>query len=146
MDDEIEPAPLRRDLGENVVEAFRILDIGGRLGTPGRFLFRLWVNDTTPPSVRLLHATVRDGEPIRLAVRDSGSGVDPQSLVASRDGVQVPFAYAHGIVSLETTTLVPGTHRIVLTASDYQETKNMEDVGPVLPNTRVFRATVTVLP
>ena len=30
MDDEIEPAPLRRDLGENVVETFRILDIGGK--------------------------------------------------------------------------------------------------------------------
>jgi hypothetical protein len=26
----------------------------------------------------------------------------------------------------------------------YQETKNMEDVGPVLPNTRTLRATVTL--
>jgi hypothetical protein len=29
-------------------------------------------------------------------------------------------------------------------ASDYQETKNMEDVGPVLPNTRILRTTVTL--
>ena len=32
--------------------------------------------------------------------------------------------------------VAPGTHRIAVTASDYQETKNMEDVGPILPNTR----------
>jgi hypothetical protein len=113
---------------------------------PGRFLFRLWVDDTTPPRIRLLHSSVRAGEPIRLTVRDAGSGVDPQSLVTTRDGAQVPFRYAHGVVSLETTTLPPGTHRIVLTASDYQEAKNTEDVGPVRPNTRVFRATVTVRP
>ena len=29
----------------------------------------------------------------------------------------------------------PGTHTLSVTASDYQETKNMEDVPPVLPNT-----------
>jgi hypothetical protein len=33
---------------------------------------------------------------------------------------------------------------VTVKASDYQETKNMEDVGPVLPNTRVFRTTVTL--
>jgi hypothetical protein len=32
----------------------------------------------------------------------------------------------------------------VVKAADYQETKNMEDVGPVLPNTRVLRTTVTL--
>jgi hypothetical protein len=37
-----------------------------------------------------------------------------------------------------------GTHRIKVTASDYQETKNMEDVGPILPNTRTAQATVVV--
>jgi hypothetical protein len=31
-----------------------------------------------------------------------------------------------------------------LTVSDYQETKNMEDVGPILPNTRTQQATVVV--
>jgi subtilisin family serine protease len=113
---------------------------------PGRFLFRFWVNDVTPPTVKLLHSTVRAGEQIRLAVRDGGSGVDPQSLAVARDGVQIPFTYAHGIVSVDTTTTAPGSHRIRLTAADYQETKNMEDVGPVLPNTRVFRATVDVRP
>ena len=113
---------------------------------PGGFLFRLWVNDTTPPAVKLLGSSVRAGEPIRLSVRDSGAGVDPNSLVAYRDGTQVPLSYAHGVVSLETATLAQGRHRITLDASDYQETKNMEDIGPVLPNTRVFHATVTVHP
>jgi subtilisin family serine protease len=113
---------------------------------PGKFLFRFWIGDTTPPRVRLLQSTVRIGQPIRFAVGDSGSGVDPGSLDVVRDGSHVPFVYAHGIVSVDTTTLPPGTHRVTLSAADYQETKNNEDVGPVLPNTRVYRATVTVLP
>jgi subtilisin family serine protease len=113
---------------------------------PGRFLFRFWVNDTTAPNVQLLHSSVRAGEPIRLSVRDAGSGVDPLSIAAYRNGTEVPFSYAHGIVSLETATLAQGRHRITLDVSDYQETKNMEDIGPVLPNTRVFHATVTVRP
>jgi hypothetical protein len=28
--------------------------------------------------------------------------------------------------------------------SDYEEAKNMENVGPILPNTRSFSATITV--
>ena len=87
-----------------------------------------------------------EGTPIRLAVDDAGSGVDPASLVAKVGGTQVPFTYAHGVVSLATTTLVPGTRKISLTVSDYQETKNMEDVGPVRPNTTVFHAAATVKP
>jgi subtilisin family serine protease len=111
---------------------------------PGRFTFRFWVNDTTPPSVRLLTPSVRAGQPIRIAVHDSGSGVDPRSLAAYRDGRQVPLSYANGVVSLETATLPAGGYRITLSASDYQEAKNNEDVGPVLPNTRVLRTTVRV--
>ena len=115
-------------------------------GKPGKFLFRFWVNDVTPPAVRLLASTVTQGAPIRLAVRDAGSGVDPSSLVAKVRGAEVPFKYAHGVVSLATATLPPGKRRVALTVSDYQETKNMEDVGPVRPNTTVFHATVTVKP
>ena len=33
---------------------------------------------------------------------------------------------------------------MTLAASDFQEAKNMENVGPILPNTRTFSATVTV--
>ena len=44
---------------------------------PGRFTFRFWVDDTSPPSIRLLGHTATIGRPIRVAVHDSGSGVDP---------------------------------------------------------------------
>jgi hypothetical protein len=33
---------------------------------------------------------------------------------------------------------------VIVTASDFQETKNMEDIGPVRPNTRILRTTVTL--
>ena len=37
-----------------------------------------------------------------------------------------------------------GRHTLVLSVADYQETKNMEDVPPILPNTATLHATVTV--
>ena len=37
-----------------------------------------------------------------------------------------------------------GSHRLVLQVGDYQESKNMEDVPPILPNTATLRATVRV--
>jgi subtilisin family serine protease len=111
---------------------------------PGAFTFRFWVNDTTPPSIRLLSRRTTVGNRIRFAVRDAGSGVDPLSLRASLDGSRVAFTYANGVLSIRTGQLRPGTARVTVTASDFQESKNMEDVGPVLPNTRVLRTTVTL--
>jgi phage terminase Nu1 subunit (DNA packaging protein) len=35
--------------------------------------------------------------------------------------------------------------RLTVRAADYQELKNMEDVGPVLPNTRVLHAFVKIV-
>jgi hypothetical protein len=114
-------------------------------GKPGAFTFRFWVNDTTPPSIRLLDRKAVVGRRIRFAVRDSGSGVDPVSLRVRVDGARsVRFTYRHGVLALGTRGLSPGRKRVTVTASDYQETKNMEDVGPVLPNTRVLHATVTL--
>ena len=37
-----------------------------------------------------------------------------------------------------------GPHRLAFRASDYQETKNMENSGPILPNTRHLAARFTV--
>jgi subtilisin family serine protease len=113
---------------------------------PGPFTFRFWIDDTTPPSVALLTRTVRAGQPIRFAVRDAGSGVDPHSLMARLGGVPIPFTYSSGVLAIQTAGLPRGSHQFTVTAADYQETKNMEDVGPVLPNTRVLRATVTIRP
>ena len=47
---------------------------------PGAFTFRFWVNDTTPPVVRVL-PSVRGA--IRLAVTDTGAGVDRSTLTPS---------------------------------------------------------------
>jgi subtilisin family serine protease len=111
---------------------------------PGAFTFRFWVNDTTPPSIRLMDRTTAVGQPIRFAVHDSGSGVDPLLLHAKVRGARVRLRYSDGVLSIRTTRLPPGRHRVTVTASDYQETKNMEDVGPVLPNTRVLSTIVTL--
>jgi subtilisin family serine protease len=111
---------------------------------PGAFTFRFWVNDTSPPSIRRLNRKVVIGRPIRFAVRDRRSGVDPRSLRAKVGGRGVRLKYSDGVLSLRTKGLRPGKREVIVTAADFQETKNMEDVGPVLPNTRVFRTTVTL--
>ena len=54
------------------------------------------------------------------------------------------FLVPAGRVAIPLSGLRLGTHALVFRAADFQETKNMEDVGPVLPNTRVFRARFTV--
>jgi hypothetical protein len=112
---------------------------------PGAFTFRFWVNDTAPPSIRLLNRTTIAGRLLRFTVHDAGSGVDPRSLRVRVGGKPFPFfTYSGGTLSIRTKGLSAGTHSVTVTASDYQETKNMEDVGPVLPNTRVLHATVTL--
>ena len=37
-----------------------------------------------------------------------------------------------------------GTHRLRLQVSDYQESRNMENVPPILPNTRVLTAPIVI--
>jgi len=110
----------------------------------GRFTFRFWINDTTPPRVRLLTRTVRAGGLVRLAVTDRGSGVDPRSRHATIDGEDVGISLGRGRASLSTLLLAPGRHRLVFRISDYQETKNMENSGPILPNTRLLKTTFVV--
>ena len=109
---------------------------------PGAFTFRFWVNDTTPPSIRVRRGKHVIGKSIRVAIRDSGSGVDPHALHAKIGKRLVRIRYADGVLSIPTKGLRPGKHALVVRASDWQETKNMEDVGPVLPNTRVLHTTV----
>jgi subtilisin family serine protease len=114
-------------------------------GKPGRFTFRVWVNDTTPPTVRLLTPSVPRGARLRLAVTDKGSGVDPVSLQVHIDGtVATGKTFARGVLSIATSGLKPGRHRVSVVAADYQETKNMEDVGGILPNTRTFATSVVI--
>ena len=113
-------------------------------GRPGPFAFRFWVNDTTPPAIRLLTGAVRRGAGLRVAVTDSQSGVDPGSVAANIDGKRARYVYRSGVLVLQTAALTPGAHKVTVHASDWEESKNMEDVGPVLPNTRTQTMTFTV--
>jgi subtilisin family serine protease len=136
--------PYREAYGSSVPTAGVVLPANGAYdvvfesrGAPGPFSFRYWVGDTRRPTLRLLAA--RGG--IRVAATDAGSGVAPRSISATVDGTSVPVTWLRGVVRVPATR---GRHRLVLTVADWQETKNMEDVPPVLPNTATLRATVTV--
>jgi hypothetical protein len=113
----------------------------------GAFSFRFWIDDTTPPSARLVSRSTSRGGTLAVRVADTGSGVAPETLAAHVDGSTVPTTYspATGIVSIRVPARFgPGSHRLELEVSDYQEEKNTEDVGPILPNTRTLRATFSV--
>jgi hypothetical protein len=137
---------------EPVVGVFRpspgaydlVFDTGSRR-VAGAFTFRYWVNDTTPPSVRLLTRTLRSGSPLRLTVRDGGSGVDPTSMLARVDrGYRRVLLGANGRVDVPVGRLARGRHSLLFVVADYQETKNTEDATKTLPNTRRYSTTFLV--
>jgi hypothetical protein len=111
---------------------------------PGKFTFRVWMNDVTPPAARVLTRTVKRGSPIRVAITDAGSGVDPRSIALSVDASRPRLVFKQGVLSVPSAGLSRGTHKLRFVVSDYQEAKNMENVGPILPNTRFFAATIVV--
>ncbi len=111
---------------------------------PGKFTFRYWVNDRTPPAVALVSRTATAAAGLRLSVKDTGSGVDPSSLHATVDGKTRAVTYLNGRAVIALRGVAPGTHRVTLAASDVQESKNNENTGPILPNTTTFSATFRV--
>jgi subtilisin family serine protease len=120
-----------------------VFDSANRAGA-GAFTFRYWVNDVTPPILRMRSRTVASGRPLQVAARDPGSGVYPDSIVATIDGDQVPALFRGDVVSISTSGFAPGTHRLRVRVSDYQESKNTENVARILPNTRTLVTTVTI--
>jgi subtilisin family serine protease len=110
----------------------------------GKFSFRFWIGDTKPPRLRLLTRSVRAGGSLRVRVTDAGSGVDPASLHATVDGRGVAVRYRRGQATISTRALGRGRHQLRLRASDYQEAKNMENAGPILPNTSRLSVRVVV--
>jgi subtilisin family serine protease len=103
----------------------------------GPFTFRWWLNDVTPPKLRV--TSLRGG--ITIAASDAGSGVDPSSAVTTLDGRPVTPPFSHGAFHIHARK---GSHKLVLQVGDYQESKNMEDVAPILPNTATLRLIVRV--
>jgi subtilisin family serine protease len=120
-----------------------IFDSGTRAGA-GRFSFRFWINDVKPPTLRLRTRAVRRGAPVQISARDAGSGVYPESIQASIDGENVSTLFRRGVVRISTVGFAPGLHRLRIRVSDYQETKNTENVARILPNTRTLIATFRI--
>jgi branched-chain amino acid transport system permease protein len=97
--------------------------------------------DVTPPLLRVQAGRVQSGSPLLVAATDAGAGVYPESIQARVDGSLVRAPFHDGVVTISTRGLQPGTHRLRLRVSDYQEAKNTENVGPILPNTRWLTTT-----
>ena len=110
----------------------------------GTYAFRFWIDDTRPPSARLVRARVKRGAPVLVRVSDTGSGVDPGTAVATVDGKALPTSLKDGVLRVTTRDILPGTHKLRLQISDYQESRNTENVPPILPNTRVMNATIVI--
>ncbi len=113
-------------------------------GTAGAFSFRFWIADTKPPTLGLRTKTVKQGGRVVVRAADGASGIDPASLHVTVDGSERMARYAAGAASFSTGGLRPGKHALVLQLSDYQETRNMENVARILPNTAVLKTTFTV--
>jgi hypothetical protein len=48
------------------------------------------------------------------------------------------------VIRIQTGGVSAGAHRIRVRVSDYQETKNTENVARILPNTRVLTGKFTI--
>jgi subtilisin family serine protease len=138
--------PYRKSYGAPRKVAGVVLPAGGAYdfvfdthASGAAFTFRYWVNDTRPPTLRV--ASTKGA--VLVKATDGGAGVDPSSIVARLDGrvARVHYSRATGTVRI---AAAKGRHTLVLTVADYQETKNMEDVAKILPNTSTLRASVRV--
>ena len=110
----------------------------------GPFTFRLWINDTTPPTTRLVtHSTTPNGQ-LLIAATDAGSGIDPNSVQATIDNRPTITNYTPERIVIQLHQLTPGRHRLEITISAYQEQKNMETYGTILPNTRTLDTTFII--
>jgi len=120
----------------------------------GKYVLNAWINDLTPPSVRVLTTRITAGRPLIVAQAvDSGAGVDPLSLVINYSGALVgASAYdpSTGLIVFGIPTAAPkfktGKTNMILMASDYQEAKNINTVGDsIYPNTQFKLSKLTVV-
>ena len=145
--------PYLADLNDPVLAAGAVRPIAGTYDVvfdsrtkagAGRFSFRFWIDDVTPPSARLDSHRVPKGHPVVVRVADRGSGIDTATVVARIDGKLRRVSFQSGKARIDTVGLAPGRHALRFQISDYQETRNMENVAAILPNTRRITVPFTV--
>jgi subtilisin family serine protease len=145
--------PYLRTFGDPVLASGVILPAAGAYDVvfdslsaarAGAFSFRFWINDATPPAAVLRTARVKQGSPLLVTTSDRGAGVDRSSLVVRVDGEERGARFVSGRVQIPTAGLRKGRHALRLQISDYQESRNMENVGAILPNTRILTTTFVV--
>jgi hypothetical protein len=141
----LEPEPVSGVL-RPVAGTYHVVFDSPTRSSAGRFTFRFWIGDTTPPRVRLVSRPVRSGGTLVAVATDRGSGVNPRAVFASvdGDGRAARFQRRGGRIAIRVGSLRPGRHRLILRVSDHQEAKNTENVLRILPNTTVLNATFTV--
>ncbi|MFL5953564.1 MAG: S8 family serine peptidase [Gaiellaceae bacterium] len=120
----------------------------------GRYLLNAWIDDLTPPAVRLLTTRVTAGRPLIVGQAvDLGAGVDPLSLVLNYNNALVGASLydpLSGLIVFGIPTAAPkfrlGTTKAIVMASDFQEAKNINTVGnDIYPNTTFKQAKLTVV-
>jgi subtilisin family serine protease len=125
--------------------AYAVVFDGPSRRQSGRFRFRLWIDDVTPPRVTLTSRAARSGSRLLARVRDRGSGVDPDGIsYRIDDRAERPGRLAGETAILPLPRLRPGIHRLVLRVADRQEAKNNENVSRILPNTSVLVTTFRI--
>jgi hypothetical protein len=137
------PVPAAGALSPSAGDYAIVFDSGTPAGA-GRFRFRLWVNDVAPPTLRVRSRSVPRGAELLVGATDAGSGVYPASIRVRVDGSSATYLLRRGVIRIPTDRLDAGRHRLEIRVSDYQETKNTENVRRILPNTRTLTTTFTV--
>jgi hypothetical protein len=112
----------------------------------GPFTFRFWINDTSRPRLRLLTRTVRAGGRLLISAVDRGSGVNQRSIRIAVGGRLRPASYdaRRRLIVVRLRGVSPGRKLVRAEVSDYQESKNQENVARILPNTARLRAAVVI--
>jgi minor extracellular serine protease Vpr len=124
------------------------------LSQKGKYLLNAWVDDLTPPAIRLLTTRITTGRPLIIGQAvDFQAGVDPLSLVINYNGALVGASAYDPTTGLAVFGIPPqapafkkGKTALIMAASDYQEAKNINTVGDAIyPNTAFKRVKLTVV-
>jgi hypothetical protein len=123
------------------------------LRSAGAYELRYWINDLTPPRIRVETGAVVEGERARMRIHitDTSSGVDPASLVVAGLtrglGIGTPtYNPATGLAEMSLRGVEPGVYRGVVFAADYAQSKDVLGVEPTRQHSRAVLFTLHVKP